>query len=47
MAFYREHVRPDTTIIAVVGAVTVDEARREVLARLGALGAARGIRRRR
>jgi zinc protease len=28
-------VRPDTTIVAVVGAVTVDEARREVLARFG------------
>jgi zinc protease len=34
--FYGERVRPDTTIIAVVGAVTVDEARREVLARFGA-----------
>ncbi|MBI4637457.1 MAG: insulinase family protein [Candidatus Rokubacteria bacterium] len=33
--FYREHVRPDTTIVAVVGAVTLEEARREVLARLG------------
>jgi zinc protease len=33
--FYREHVRPDTTIIAVVGAVTVDEARREIAARFG------------
>ena len=29
------HARPDTAIIAVVGAVTVDEARREVLARFG------------
>jgi zinc protease len=35
VAFYREHVRPDTTIVAVVGDVTVDEARREVLARFG------------
>jgi zinc protease len=35
VAFYRGHVRPDTAIIAVVGDVTVDEARREVLARLG------------
>src|SRR5262249_38018858 len=35
VAFHREHVRPDTAIVAVVGAVTVDEARREVLARLG------------
>jgi zinc protease len=34
--FHREHVRPDTTIIAVVGAITVDEARREVTARFGA-----------
>jgi zinc protease len=33
--FHREHVRPDTTIIAVVGAVTVAEARREILARFG------------
>jgi zinc protease len=36
VAFYRERVRPDTTIIAVVGAVTVDEARREIVARFGA-----------
>jgi len=36
VAFHREHVRPDTAIVAVVGAVTVDEARRQVLARLGA-----------
>jgi zinc protease len=34
--FHREHVRPDTTIIAVVGAITVAEARREILARFGA-----------
>lgn len=33
--FHREHVRPDTAIIAVVGAVTVDEIRREILARFG------------
>ena len=33
--FHRDHVRPDTTIVAVVGAITVDEARREVLARFG------------
>lgn len=33
--FHRENVRPDTTIIAVVGAITVDEARREIIARLG------------
>lgn len=36
VTFHRDHVRPDTTIIAVVGAVGVDEARRQVLARLGA-----------
>ncbi len=35
LAFYRSAVRPDTTVIAVVGDITVDEARREVLARLG------------
>jgi len=35
LAFYRGHVRPDTVILAVVGDVTVAEARREVLARLG------------
>lgn len=33
--FYGERARPDTTTIAVVGAVTVDEARREVVARFG------------
>ncbi len=36
VGFYRDRVRPDTSIIAVVGAITVDEARREVLARFGA-----------
>jgi zinc protease len=35
VAFHREHVRPDSAIIAVVGDVTVAEARREVLARFG------------
>ena len=34
--FYGERVRPDTTIVAVVGAVTIDEARREIIARFGA-----------
>jgi zinc protease len=34
--FHRDHARADTTVVAVVGAVTVDEARREVLARFGA-----------
>ena len=33
--FYRGHARPDTTIVAVVGDVTVDEARREVVKRFG------------
>src|SRR5207249_2345138 len=33
--FHREHFRPDATVVAVVGAVTVDEARREILARFG------------
>jgi zinc protease len=33
--FHRERFRPDATIIAVVGAVTVDEARREILGRFG------------
>jgi zinc protease len=35
MRFYQTHLRPDTTIVAVVGAVTVDEARREISARFG------------
>lgn len=35
LAFYREHARPDTAVIAVVGAVTIDEARREIQARFG------------
>jgi zinc protease len=34
-SFYRSAARPDTAIVAVVGDFTVDEARREVLARLG------------
>lgn len=33
--FYRDHARPDTTIVAVVGAITVDEARRAIAARFG------------
>ena len=36
VAFYRDRVRPDTAIVAVVGAVTVAEARRAVQAKLGA-----------
>ena len=35
VAFYRGHARPDTAIIAVVGDITVDEARREVVKRFG------------
>src|SRR2546429_6043279 len=31
--FQRGHARPDTTVVAVVGAITVDHARRQVLAR--------------
>jgi zinc protease len=34
--FHAAQVRPDTTIIAVVGAVTVDDVRREIQARFGA-----------
>jgi zinc protease len=34
--FHQAHVRPDATVVAVVGAVSVDEARREILARFGA-----------
>jgi zinc protease len=33
--FHATNVRPDTTIIAVVGAITVDDARREIEARFG------------
>ncbi len=33
--FHAANVRPDTTIIAVVGAITVAEARREITARFG------------
>jgi zinc protease len=33
--FYQQHARPDTATVVVVGAITADEARREVLARLG------------
>jgi zinc protease len=36
VAFHRENYRPDGAIIAVVGDVTRDEVRREVMARLGA-----------
>jgi zinc protease len=33
--FYGERARPDAMTIAVVGAVTIDEARREIVARFG------------
>jgi zinc protease len=33
--FYRGHARPDSTVIAVVGDITVDEARREMVKRFG------------
>jgi zinc protease len=36
VAFHRTHVRPDTAIVAVVGAITVAEARQAVERRLGA-----------
>jgi zinc protease len=35
VGFYRGQARPDTTIVAVVGDVTVDEARREIVKRFG------------
>jgi zinc protease len=35
LAFWRERVRPDATVIAVVGAVTRDQARQAILARFG------------
>jgi zinc protease len=41
--FYRERVRPDTAIVAVVGAITVDEARRSVQRRLGGWKAPAGL----
>src|SRR5438552_7781027 len=36
VGFYRERVRPDTAIVAVVGAITVSEARQAIQQRLGA-----------
>jgi zinc protease len=36
VGFWQARVRPDTTIIVVVGAVSLDEARREVVGRFGA-----------
>ena len=38
--FYRENYRPDKAVVAVVGDVTRDEVRRELLARLGSWSAA-------
>ena len=35
LKLYQDYVRPDTSIVAVVGAITVDEARREIVARFG------------
>jgi zinc protease len=35
VGFYRGHARPDSTIVAIAGDVTVDEARREVVKRFG------------
>jgi len=35
VSFYRGHARPDSTVIAVVGDITVDEARREMVKRFG------------
>ena len=39
VGFYRENYRPDTAVVAVVGDVTRDEVRRELLARLGSWSA--------
>lgn len=39
VGFYRENYRPDAAIVAVVGDVTRDEVRRELLARLGSWAA--------
>jgi zinc protease len=35
VGFYRRQMRPDTTIVAMVGAIGVEEARREIAARFG------------
>jgi len=35
LRFHQQHVRPDATIIALVGAIGVEDARREVTARFG------------
>jgi zinc protease len=35
VGFYQGQLRPDTAIVALVGAITVDEARREIMTRFG------------
>jgi zinc protease len=42
VGFYRTYVRPDTAIVAVVGAITVAEARQAIQARLGGWSAPAG-----
>jgi len=44
VGFYGENYRPDTAVLAVVGDVTRDEVRRELLARLGSWTATTGPR---
>ena len=44
VGFYRHWYRPDNTVLCVVGDVTVDEVRREVMARYGTLDAGRPAR---
>jgi zinc protease len=41
--FWRGYARPDATVISVVGAVTVAQARREILSRFGAWPRPRGV----
>lgn len=44
VGFYRHWYRPDNTVLCIVGDVTVDDVRREVLARYGQLDAGRPAR---
>ncbi|MBY0492365.1 MAG: insulinase family protein [Gemmatimonadaceae bacterium] len=44
LRFYRHWYRPDNTVLAIVGDVQVDDVRREVMARYGALEAGRPAR---
>jgi zinc protease len=44
VGFYRRWYRPDNTVLCIVGDVTVDAARREVVARHGALAAGHEVR---